>query len=151
MSGRRRWPMRRCRGRRPRRPAESTSVPAHLPLGVPSIPVTHATGSYDVHVAPGLIAEAAGRIAALLPGRRLALVTDPDIRGALTSNGLWPAIDATVIEVPPGERAKSREEWSGVTDRLLALGLGRDSALVALGGGSVGDLTGFVASTYLRG
>ena len=120
-------------------------------MGVPSISVTHATGSYDVHVASGLIAEAAGRIDSLLPGRRLALVTDPDIRTALTGNGLWPAIDATLIEVPPGERAKSRDEWSRVTDQLLALGLGRDTALVALGGGSIGDLTGFVAATYLRG
>ena len=118
---------------------------------MPSIPVTHATGSYDVHVASGLIAEAAGRIAASLPGRRLALVTDPQIRAALTSNGHWPAIEATVIEVPPGERAKTRDEWGRVTDQLLALGLGRDSALVALGGGSIGDLTGFVAATYLRG
>jgi len=118
---------------------------------VPSINVSHRTGSYQVHVAPGIAAEAGQRIASLFPGRRLALVTDPTIREALTSAGIWPAIDATVIEIPPGERAKSREEWARVTDQLLALELGRDSALVALGGGSVGDLTGFVAATYLRG
>jgi 3-dehydroquinate synthase len=118
---------------------------------VPSITVSHRTGSYEVHVSPGIAAEAGKRIAALLPGRRLVLVTDPTIREALTGNGLWPAIDATVIEVPAGERAKTREEWSRVTDQLLALELGRDSALIALGGGSVGDLTGFVAATYLRG
>ena len=118
---------------------------------MPSITVTHRTGSYQVHVSPGVAAESGKRIASLLPGRRLALVTDPTIREALTGNGLWPAIEATVIEVPAGERAKNREEWARVTDQLLALELGRDSALVALGGGSVGDLTGFVAATYLRG
>jgi 3-dehydroquinate synthase len=118
---------------------------------VPPITVSHRTGSYQVDVSPGITAEMGTRITALLPGRRLALVTDPTIRVALTGNGLWPAIEATVIEVPAGERAKSREEWARVTDQLLALELGRDSALVALGGGSIGDLTGFVAATYLRG
>jgi 3-dehydroquinate synthase len=56
-----------------------------------------------------------------------------------------------VIEVPAGEVAKNRDEWARVTDQLLALGLGRDSAIIAVGGGSIGDLAGFVASTYLRG
>lgn len=118
---------------------------------MPPIHVTHATGSYDVHVAPGIAAEAAARIASLLPGRRLVVVTDATIRARLTEAGLWPALDATVIEVPVGEAAKNREEWARVTDRLLALGVGRDSAVVAIGGGSVGDLAGFVAATYLRG
>jgi len=118
---------------------------------MPSVRVTHATGSYEVHVAPGIAAETAARIAALLPGRRLVVVTDATIHARLTEAGLWPRLDATVIEVPAGEAAKNREEWARVTDRLLALEFGRDSALVAVGGGSIGDLTGFVAATYLRG
>jgi 3-dehydroquinate synthase len=118
---------------------------------VPSLTVSHRTGSYEVLVAPGLLAEGAARISAALPGRRLAIITDATIRAALTGAGRWPALDAEVLEIPAGEGAKCREEWARVTDRLLALGFGRDSALVALGGGSVGDLTGFVAATYLRG
>ncbi|HVX88346.1 MAG TPA: 3-dehydroquinate synthase [Gemmatimonadales bacterium] len=116
-----------------------------------AIRVTHSTGSYEVHVAPGLVNEAAARIGAALPGRRLAVVTDPDIQQALAGAGRWPALDAEVITVPPGEGSKSRAEWGRITDHLLDLGLGRDSALVAVGGGSIGDLTGFVAATYLRG
>jgi 3-dehydroquinate synthase len=57
----------------------------------------------------------------------------------------------TVAPFPAGEPHKTRAVWSGLTDRLLAAGLGRDGAVVALGGGVVGDLAGFVAATYLRG
>jgi 3-dehydroquinate synthase len=56
-----------------------------------------------------------------------------------------------VIAVPPGEAHKTRATWAEVTDRMLALGLGRDAAVVALGGGVVGDLAGFVAATFMRG
>ena len=120
-------------------------------LSMPPIRVTHSTGHYDIHVTPGISAEAGTWIARTLPGRRLAVVTDPAIRTALAAAGKWPALDAEVLEVPPGEAAKTRDEWARLTDRLLALGLGRDSALVAVGGGSIGDLAGFVAATYLRG
>lgn len=56
-----------------------------------------------------------------------------------------------MLVVPPGEGSKTRRRWSDLTDQLLALGFGRDSGLVAVGGGVVGDLTGFVAATFLRG
>lgn len=53
--------------------------------------------------------------------------------------------------VPAGEQSKSRLEWSLITDAMLARGLGRDSIVIALGGGVVGDLAGFVAATFARG
>lgn len=53
--------------------------------------------------------------------------------------------------ISAGESYKTRETWATVTDALLEAGLGRDSTIVALGGGVVGDLTGFVAATYMRG
>jgi 3-dehydroquinate synthase len=118
---------------------------------VPPICVTHATGSYEVHVSPGIAAEATTRIAAALPGRRLAILTDNDIYHALITAGPWPPITGEIIPLPPGEAAKSRTQWANITDALLEMGFGRDSAIVAVGGGSVGDLAGFVASTYLRG
>lgn len=116
-----------------------------------SIPVRHSRGSYEFLIGPGLSAEAGTRIRALLPGRRLAVVTDATIRAALSAKGCWPVVEGEMIEVPAGEAAKSREEWGRVTDRLVAAGIGRDGAIVAIGGGSVGDLAGFVAATYLRG
>jgi 3-dehydroquinate synthase len=64
------------------------------------------------------------------------------------------AVDAHTIDVltvPAGENYKTRESWASLTDQMLVRGFGRDSAVIALGGGVVGDLAGFVASTYMRG
>jgi 3-dehydroquinate synthase len=75
------------------------------------------------------------------------LVTDPEIRrlhGALFQN--W-----RIVEVPRGEAAKCLGELESLYGRFLELELDRDASIVALGGGSVSDLTGFAASTYLRG
>jgi 3-dehydroquinate synthase len=52
---------------------------------------------------------------------------------------------------PQGEQSKTRATWGRLTDDLLAEGVGRDAAIVAMGGGVTGDLAGFVAATYLRG
>ncbi len=56
-----------------------------------------------------------------------------------------------VLTIPPGESNKTREAWSRLTDQLLAKGYGRDTTIIALGGGVVGDLAGFVAATFMRG
>jgi 3-dehydroquinate synthase len=55
------------------------------------------------------------------------------------------------LEVPPGEAFKTRESWARLTDEMLAAGCGRDTTVIALGGGVVGDLAGFVAATFMRG
>jgi 3-dehydroquinate synthase len=55
------------------------------------------------------------------------------------------------LVIPAGEESKSLEQASRIYDRLLELGVNRKGGLAALGGGVVGDLTGFVAATYLRG
>lgn len=56
-----------------------------------------------------------------------------------------------VLTIPPGESNKTRDTWSHLTDQMLAKGYGRDSAVIALGGGVIGDLAGFVAATFMRG
>jgi len=56
-----------------------------------------------------------------------------------------------ILTIPAGESNKTRETWSRLTDQMLAKGFGRDSAVIALGGGVVGDLAGFVAATFMRG
>ncbi|HEY0780636.1 MAG TPA: 3-dehydroquinate synthase [Gemmatirosa sp.] len=56
-----------------------------------------------------------------------------------------------LLTVPPGEAQKTRERWAALTDAMLAAGCARDTAVLALGGGVVGDLAGFVAATYMRG
>jgi 3-dehydroquinate synthase len=56
-----------------------------------------------------------------------------------------------VLMIPAGEAHKTRDAWARLTDQMLAKGYGRDSAVIALGGGVVGDLAGFVAATFMRG
>ena len=58
-------------------------------------------------------------------------------------------IDTLII--PAGEMHKTRGTWARLTDDLIALGCARDTTVVALGGGVVGDVAGFVAATYMRG
>jgi len=56
-----------------------------------------------------------------------------------------------VLTIAPGESNKTRDTWGSLTDQLLVRGFGRDSAVIALGGGVVGDLAGFLAATFMRG
>jgi 3-dehydroquinate synthase len=58
---------------------------------------------------------------------------------------------ADILTIPAGESNKTRETWARLTDEMLAKRCGRDSAVIALGGGVVGDLAGFVAATFMRG
>lgn len=114
--------------------------------GDPVVRVTHAGGSYPVHVAPGLLARLPAMLGELLPKRRLAVITDRTV-ARLVPHGL----EVPTLVVAPGEGSKTRARWTALTDRLLDLGFGRDGAIVAVGGGVVGDLAGFVAASYLRG
>ena len=60
-------------------------------------------------------------------------------------------LDPEMIEIPSGEAAKSIQTCLEVVEKLIQAGADRTSALIALGGGVVGDITGFIASTYMRG
>jgi 3-dehydroquinate synthase len=113
--------------------------------------VTYPTGSYPVYIEPGVLSRLGELVARHVPGRRLALLTDSTVRQLSSQWGMvLPAVDAELV-VPPGETSKSRARWGDLSDTLLARTFGRDSALLLLGGGVVGDLGGFVAATYLRG
>ncbi|HTC23900.1 MAG TPA: 3-dehydroquinate synthase, partial [Gemmatimonadales bacterium] len=125
--------------------------------------VRHALGTYPVQVEPGALGRLREVTAAHAGGRALALVTESTVgplfdayrngpmpwRSAAREPDL-PAFAAELV-VPAGEKTKSRAQWSALSDQLLERGFGRDSAIVALGGGVIGDLAGFVAATYLRG
>jgi len=58
---------------------------------------------------------------------------------------------AELLLIPAGESNKTRDTWARLTDQMLAKGYGRDSTVIALGGGVVGDVAGFVAATFMRG
>lgn len=108
--------------------------------------IRHAQGRYPVDLAPGAVTRLPELLEEVAPGRRVALVTDRNVARAVAT-----PLKVPTLVVPPGEGSKSRTRWRMLTDRLLDLGYGRDGVLVALGGGVVGDLTGFVAATFVRG
>jgi 3-dehydroquinate synthase len=89
----------------------------------------------------------------LAPAHRYALITDSNIQPLYAGKVESQFEKATleVLTIPPGESNKTRETWSRLTDQLLAKGYGRDTTIIALGGGVVGDLAGFVAATFMRG
>lgn len=113
------------------------------------ITVTHGQGFYAVHVRTGALAQASSLIREALGHRRAVVITDATLAPRLAEWRL--TTDDPPLVVPPGELAKTRAQWAELTDQLLQTGIGRDGAIIAVGGGSVGDLAGFVAATYLRG
>ncbi len=111
--------------------------------------------SYDIVVGDGLIADAARYLNPVLPGHRVAVVTDETV-AALYLQPLCGALDAGGIEhceviLPPGETTKDFGHLERLIDDLLDARIARGDAIVALGGGVIGDLTGFAAAILKRG
>ncbi len=110
--------------------------------------------SYTVTVGPGA-SEGLAAAVAPLHAARIVVVSDSNVEllhgrrlaGLLAREGRAPEI----IVFPAGEARKTRETKAFIEDRLAALGCGRDTAIVAVGGGVTGDLAGFVAATWMRG
>ena len=114
------------------------------------------TRSYDILIGRGLITAAGQHIAGRLPGARVAVVTDANVvrqHGAALVASLQDAglLLAEPIVLAPGEASKGFATLETVCRRLLQVGLERRDAVVALGGGVIGDLTAFAASIVRRG
>jgi len=113
-----------------------------------------ADDSYDIVIGTTL-ADAARDILKFVPGDRYFAITDSNVKRfygtkftrLMKRNG----VDCPLVSVPAGEKSKNRTTKGHIEDKLLSLGAGRRSVVIALGGGMVGDLAGFVASTLLRG
>jgi shikimate kinase/3-dehydroquinate synthase len=110
-----------------------------------TLPVTHPTGQYDVLVGENLLPKLTGLAHIKGP---FAVVTDTNV-GPLHAYKIEGAL--TVVTVPAGEEFKTLDTVRDIYDQLFAAGLDRKGTLVALGGGVVGDMTGFVAASYMRG
>lgn len=111
--------------------------------------------SYDVTIGSGLLPNAGEHLPALPAATTAFVVSDrrvadrylEPLAGALASRGL-----ATVsLLVPEGEEAKTLQAYESLLRQLAGREAHRDDVVIALGGGAVGDLAGFVASTYMRG
>jgi 3-dehydroquinate synthase len=112
-------------------------------------------GEYPVLIGAGVVASLPERLRAHAPAHRYALLADAQVaalHGAKVQRLLESlGGECPLLTFPAGESEKNRDRWAELTDGLLAEGLGRDSCIVALGGGVTGDLAGFVAATFLRG
>ena len=110
--------------------------------------------SYPIHIEAGLLPRAAEYLAPLSRGRRMAIVTDENVRphlAVLRASLEAAGVASEAIILPPGEKTKSWAMLSQVCDRLLELGVERADHVIALGGGVIGDLVGFACSIVKRG
>ena len=122
---------------------------------IETIPVDLSARSYRILVGRGAIDAVGPELARCRVGRKVALFSDPGIRalhgqaalGSLRSAGF----EVVEVPLPEGEQAKTLDVARQGWERLLEAGCDRTSTVVALGGGAVGDLAGFVAATYMRG
>ncbi len=113
--------------------------------------------AYDIVVGSGILPETGEMVRRLDLGRRLGLVTHPALADA---HGYAPLVasslrgvghEVSLVTVPPGEESKSLDQAARLCRELARAGLDRGSAILALGGGVIGDLAGFVAATLFRG
>ena len=114
--------------------------------------------SYEIRVGAGLLARVGLWLKEMvLPGKdgKAVIITDTTVEGLyaeVLERGLANAgFDVTILEVPPGEEQKSLETAGRLYDDLTEAYTERATPVLALGGGVVGDLAGFVAATYMRG
>ena len=111
--------------------------------------------SYDIKIGTGLLDRVGRECARLGLSRRCTIISDRNVTpryGNAAQEALAKAgFDAGLITIPAGETAKSLKVLESCYNQLAAQRLERKSFIVALGGGVVGDLAGFVAATYLRG
>lgn len=119
------------------------------------VPVTVEGRQYDILIQPGLLHEIGALVAKLTRASKAAIVTDSNVGKAYADSvqrSLRSAgIDAVIATIRAGEAHKNLAELSGVYDTILGHKVERSTPIIALGGGLVGDMAGFVAATVLRG
>jgi len=127
-------------------PSASTIRTVHVPLG---------ERAYDILIGPGLIARAGAEIASRLKGRKAAVVTDENVAPlyleALVASLNQAGIVSAEVVLPAGEKTKSFEHLITACDKVLEARVERNDCVIALGGGVIGDLSGFAAGIVRRG
>ena len=110
--------------------------------------------SYAIHIGQGLLAYAHDHLASIIKGRQVVIIADETpakhwlkpLEASLKTSA-----PCTSITIKGGEGAKSLANYSALVEKILDLGITRDTILIALGGGVIGDLVGFMAASLLRG
>ena len=111
--------------------------------------------SYDIEIEKGILSKVGEKIKSLYNGKKVFVVTDQtvfDLHSKKLLDSLASAEFETKIEIlAPGERTKSLYSLEQIYNSMLDFKLTRSDLVIAFGGGVIGDLCGFAASTYLRG
>lgn len=124
---------------------------------MPQIRVQTDSAHYPVHLGSGLLGgQTAATLLADLPGKisRVVVITSPEIDhlwGETTRCAIAGNVPVHTLSVPAGEQHKRLSTVERLCEELAGLGADRDTLLVALGGGVIGDITGFLAAVYMRG
>ncbi|MFC1897090.1 3-dehydroquinate synthase [Chloroflexota bacterium] len=113
------------------------------------------SNSYEIQIGSGLLAQAGQRLKELGFGDKLVIVTDPTVRGLygemLKQSLINDGFEVALLLVPEGEEQKSLETAGRLYYELTDFHAERMTPILALGGGVIGDVVGFVAATYMRG
>ncbi|MEW3487395.1 iron-containing alcohol dehydrogenase, partial [Enterococcus entomosocium] len=111
--------------------------------------------SYDILIKRGAFRKVGTWVQQLWDKQRIAVITDSNVAplygGQIVDSITAAGFEATLLIVPAGEKSKSLEQAASLYDGLAQFGMTRSDGIIALGGGVIGDLGGFVASTYMRG
>ncbi len=113
------------------------------------------SNSYNIHIGPGLLMQTGAKLEEIGFSDKVVIITDPTVKSLygntlkqnLTSSGF----KVLILEVPEGEEQKSLETAGKLYHELTDFYTERTTPILALGGGVIGDLAGFVAATYMRG
>jgi 3-dehydroquinate synthase len=134
---------------------ESCSYTYSASAAVTAIHVRAALSAYDVVVGAGLLNETGARVRDVMQAQRCAVISDTNVaplfadrvRQSLTAVSFQP----TLIMIPAGEKSKTFEQAGAICNQMIAAGLDGQSFVIGLGGGMIGDISGFVAAIYHRG
>jgi 3-dehydroquinate synthase len=111
--------------------------------------------SWPVLISASLLDRVGECVRKYVPRRRCAVITDSNVArlfaDQVTKNLASSGFGQTLITIPAGEQSKTLRQVSAICDRMIAAGLDRASFVVGLGGGMIGDMSGFVAAIYHRG
>ena len=111
--------------------------------------------SYSINIGSGILSQTGQRLKELGLKDKAVIITNPVVKklyGTLVRQSLVDAgYKTTILEVPDGEEYKSLESAGKLYQQLAEFGAERSTPILALGGGVIGDLAGFVAATYMRG
>jgi len=129
------------------------ALSTHVPMKQVKVQLSQ-TG-YNVLIGANLLTRAGALMTSSIPQKRCCIITDETVAGlhlpVLEQSLSDAGISYDTIIVRPGEASKGFETWTSLVEELLARKVDRHTAVVALGGGVVGDLAGFAAAVTLRG